>query len=359
MKIVVVAVAAESGGALSILNEVHAAALADSSVRWTFVTSLPELIPSPHVRVSRCPWAKRSWAHRIWFDHIVLPKLLAAESPDVVLSLHNVPVKGTAARQVVYLQQALPFSEYKFRLLRDPKRWLYQKAVGYRINRGLQKRADFIVQTEWMHKAVSARRGRHLGRVKTISPRPTVGPYVRDDNEELLVEELPRFFYPAGALPYKNHSIIVDAIKVLESNVISDFEMVLTLTAEDFQELRLGIPSPRIRLVGRLSYDQVMAEYRNSTLIFPSLIETVGLPLLEAMMSGARIIAADRPYAREQVEGYEGAFFVDPTDAIEMASAMQMSLASKKPGSIKPWLLSRESSWREVITFLKDEASNV
>lgn len=63
-------------------------------------------------------------------------------------------------------------------------------------------------------------------------------------------------------------------------------------------------------------------EYCKSALIFPSYIETVGLPLVEAMSVGAVILAADCEYAHEVLDGYENAFLFDPFKPAELAGLM-------------------------------------
>lgn len=63
-------------------------------------------------------------------------------------------------------------------------------------------------------------------------------------------------------------------------------------------------------------------EYCMSALIFPSYIETVGLPLVEAMSVGAVILAADCEYAHEVLDGYENAFFFDPFKPAKLVELM-------------------------------------
>ena len=48
-----------------------------------------------------------------------------------------------------------------------------------------------------------------------------------------------------------------------------------------------------IRFVGMMSREDLFAQYARSVLVFPSYIETIGLPLLEARSVGAPILAAD------------------------------------------------------------------
>ena len=64
------------------------------------------------------------------------------------------------------------------------------------------------------------------------------------------------------------------------------------------------------------------------TLIFPSFIETFGLPLLEARESGAPVLAADTPFAREILANYEKAEFF-PYDNPEILAEKIKTLKEK------------------------------
>ena len=61
--------------------------------------------------------------------------------------------------------------------------------------------------------------------------------------------------------------------------------------------------------VGKLSREDVMVKYQSSTLVFPSYLESFGYPLAEARMMGAIVLAADTPFSREILDGYENAHF--------------------------------------------------
>ncbi len=76
---------------------------------------------------------------------------------------------------------------------------------------------------------------------------------------------------------------------------------------------------------GHVSDEELIALYQmTSVLIFPSLYEGFGLPLLEAMLAGCPIISSNTSSLPE-VAG-EAALFVDPLRAAEMAAAMEQLL---------------------------------
>jgi glycosyltransferase involved in cell wall biosynthesis len=82
----------------------------------------------------------------------------------------------------------------------------------------------------------------------------------------------------------------------------------------------------RVEWLGILTPDEVVFALRNSDLLaFPSLSESFGLPLAEAMAAGCPIVASDLPYAHE-VAGPAAAYF-DPRDPRSIAQVILSLLA--------------------------------
>lgn len=145
----------------------------------------------------------------------------------------------------------------------------------------------------------------------------------------------PYLFLPAAVERHKNLEVLIDAIPHL-----SDTELELRIagsTSTDpayVSELRsrarrLGVEE-RFRLLGPVPYERVIAFYRGSVaLIFPSMLETFGHPMLEAMLAGTPIVASDIPAFREV--GEDVALFFQPSDPI--ALAQEISNLNSDPAS--------------------------
>ena len=80
-----------------------------------------------------------------------------------------------------------------------------------------------------------------------------------------------------------------------------------------------------------------------SGLLFPSRLETLGIPLLEAASAGLPIIVSDLPYAREAVGGYEGAVFADCADAELWANEIVKMCNNKQKNKL--YKIEGKSSW--------------
>ena len=123
---------------------------------------------------------------------------------------------------------------------------------------------------------------------------------------------------------YKNFGRLHEAVRAATAAGAS-IHVKLTLDEGEFRRLariRPDEPLDSYDFLGRIPHAQVEALYRDSVLVFPSYIETVGLPMLEARRHGRHIIASDRPFSREVLAGYPNAEFFDPFDPAALARAM-------------------------------------
>ena len=111
MRIMVFDVPAEGGGALSVLHEFYNEFKLDLENEYIFVLSLPELEETSNIKVLRFPWIKKSWGHRLYFDHFIAHKLIKEYDIDQVLSYRM--YTSTRVHQSVFVQ-CVTFSEYRF-----------------------------------------------------------------------------------------------------------------------------------------------------------------------------------------------------------------------------------------------------
>ena len=126
---------------------------------------------------------------------------------------------------------------------------------------------------------------------------------------------------------YKNHAVVLQAMQLLRQQGITDYRVQFTLTPEQLPLTAAQKPlRAQLVLCGGIPYEQVMHTYTKAVLLFPSYIETFGLPLLEARLSGSPILASDCPFSHEILEGYTHARFFDPFDARQLAELMKQQL---------------------------------
>lgn len=135
------------------------------------------------------------------------------------------------------------------------------------------------------------------------------------------------FLYPASPLPAKNHSRLLDAFRLYRERVDSDAKLVLTgprLHSWAAVERRIAearLTDSVVRL-GHVDDPTLGALYARCTgLIFPSLFEGFGLPVLEAMAVGCPV-ATSNAGSLPEVLGDAGHTF-RPGDVEEIAAALE------------------------------------
>lgn len=208
--------------------------------------------------------------------------------------------------------------------------------IGKLINFSLRRADKIIVQTNWIKDACARAANIALAKVEVV--RPTI-----NDADIIPCRDrdkcLGKLFYPASAIDYKNHMTLLEAMRIIkELGTMPELSLSLTLSgnAPLVERLRGFVAEHQlsVEFLGTLPRSEVMRLYAERTLIFPSYIESFGLPLLEARLSNAPIIASDCPFSREILEGYADALFFDPFNAQSCADAIMSGLAAR--GSEKP-----------------------
>ncbi len=133
-------------------------------------------------------------------------------------------------------------------------------------------------------------------------------------------------FFPANRWRHKNHEALLQALlRIRERHGVA---VRLVLTGHDYkggyqveERVRaLGLES-QVRSVGYVRADEVAALYKQAAgLVFPSLFEGFGLPLLEAMTAGCPA-AVSRIPSLVEIVGDDGLFF-DPHSVDSIADAV-------------------------------------
>jgi glycosyltransferase involved in cell wall biosynthesis len=327
MKIMVFDVPAISGGALSILEEYYHDAVHDNdkSKTWYFIVSLPELPETENIKVLRFSWIKKSWFHRLYFDQMIAPKLVEKYKADEILSLQNIIIPKVKLEQTLYVHQPLPFVDKKFKITENMLFWIYQNIIGRIILKSIKKANKIIVQTNWMKEACIKKTEVDPKKIKVIPPKINI---VIKNHYKKTNNSLKTFFYPANASLYKNHKIILNSAFLLKEKGLNNYRILFTLKGNENKHIALIHRRTReynlpIEFIGAITREQVFDYYTKSILIFPSYIETFGLPMLEAKLHNTPILASDCSFSHEILDGYEHVWFFGVEDAVELATLMQ------------------------------------
>ncbi len=130
-------------------------------------------------------------------------------------------------------------------------------------------------------------------------------------------------FLPAHLERHKNFEVLFECLQHVSDPGLE----VWIAGGEDLDpawgaELRSRVKAmdleSRVRFLGAVPYGDVLRYYRGAkALVFPSLLESFGHPMLEAMVAGTPVIASDIPSFHEI--GEDIALFFDPKDPVALA----------------------------------------
>lgn len=204
---------------------------------------------------------------------------------------------------------------------------------------------------------------------KRILPVPAiVEQYFKPAKSEAVAHfrnkyELPEKFwlYVAHFNLHKNHCRLLEAYHLLKKNGDCPWPLVFrgdnkwaeSYVASRIKQLELSADVLRLP---RLDRNELPALYSAaSAMVFPSLHEGSGIPVIEAMACGCPIAAADIPAVRENAR--DAVLYFNPLDVSAMAKAMlylQMNEEQREGLRKKGLLNAREFKAESIVTILQE-----
>jgi glycosyltransferase involved in cell wall biosynthesis len=134
--------------------------------------------------------------------------------------------------------------------------------------------------------------------------------------------------YPANPWPHKNHALLMAALALLRRERALAVTLVCTgrLAGEQRSPAALarsaGLPADQVRDLGFVPEADMPALYRAARgLVFPSLFEGFGIPVLEAMACGCPVACAEVASLPEV--GGDAVRYFDPTRMDDIARAVE------------------------------------
>jgi glycosyltransferase involved in cell wall biosynthesis len=167
---------------------------------------------------------------------------------------------------------------------------------------------------------------------------------LNDDFAPVAPEEAQRLLAPLGLsvhdnyllhvgwdLDRKNRRAVVEAFIALQERAAATGTPALAqqlvfvgpeLSPESAERVLKHGLADRVKAVQNVSHDELRAIYASATaLVFPSLQEGFGWPIIEAQACGCPVFTSDLPPMNEI--GGEGAQYVDPNDGAAIAAAIE------------------------------------
>ncbi len=137
-------------------------------------------------------------------------------------------------------------------------------------------------------------------------------------------------FYPAATWPHKNHLGLVQALELLRDRMGIRIDLVCCGSAKEAKsDIQAAIQQnnllDQVHFLGYIPRELLASLYHQANaLVFPSLFEGFGMPLLEAMACGCPVLCSNTTSLPEV--GGDAAIFFDPADTTSIALAVQRLL---------------------------------
>jgi len=341
--IVISGVSMTDSGILSILraclNSLEQSALT-SQYRIIALVPNKTLLPAyANVELLEFPKAKKHYYYRLYYEFWKFNQLSKQLKPILWLSLHDISPRVKAAVQTVYMHNPTPFYtpgwlDWKY----IPKNavWAYLYQYLYRLN--IHANRFLIVQQSWIRTDFSKRF--HFLKDRIIVARPVE----RDGSNKVQTDRNPSsaftFIYPSYPRVFKNFQIVCEAVALLEKEGFNNIKVLLTIDGtENKYSAYITKKFAHLQCVefrGILPPEKMESFYQEADcLLFPSKLETWGLPISEFMPFEKPMIISDLPYAYETASGASQVALFNPDDARSLADRMK-EIASDDLSHFKP-----------------------
>jgi glycosyltransferase involved in cell wall biosynthesis len=320
VKIFLHAINTGTGGGLTLLNELALA--------------LGELKPALRAQIdSRVCFRVPQWP-KLEIDYIN-PNLLNRFTAEVNLRLKNInfdlilcfgslpPLFKIKGNVVIFLQNRYLIDNISlsgFSLKTKLKILIERFWLKYRT----QKSYKYIVQTKSMKYLL-------MKNISINANNILIQPLFNTSDLKVCLpkDNIYDFIYVASGEPHKNHIKLIDAWVILANKNIYP-SLCLTLdpviyksVLDEVEKLKVE-HNLQIFNVGHVSNEAIYLHYASSgALIFPSLLESFGLPLIEAGKVGIPILASEMDYVRDVISPSQS---FDPNSSLSISRAVERFL---------------------------------
>lgn len=278
----------------------------------------------------------------------MLRKLVTQFDANCIFCFGNVPPRTnfSQCQVITYFQNAhliRSIDKAPYSLKNRCRYFLLAKAIRNR----LKKTNSWVFQTEYI-KSEFCNFHQCDGKNKLVIPffKP---PLVSPSNAS--PERLNAFIYVSSSPPHKNHLRLLKAWQILKNQIAEPPELILTVPfshkvlCEKIQRLQSkGVP---IRNVGNIDHQSTFNLLKSVRyMIFPSLLETVGLSLVEGTELGCKVLASRLPYVADVIKP---SLEFDPYSPEDIAKKAMFAVENELPHS--ETVIRNQSE--ELIGFLK------
>lgn len=333
--IVVSAVNLNSGGPLTILRDClqYLSEFAEKeNIRIVALVYRKELAFYPNIEYIEMQWPKKAWVMRLWCEYVTMRKISQRLFPVTLwLSLHDTTPSVSAERRAVYCHNSFPFYRWKMReWLFSPKVVMFSLFSKYAYRIHIHQNTNVIVQQQWLRREFVKLFSLPEDKIIVAPPQHTA---VGQRNSPTDVSDEYSFLYATSSNSHKNVECLCEAACRLHKRLPElKFKVYITVKGDENRYAKWlykhwGQDASCLQFVGFLKREKLYEYYRLcDCLVFPSKVETWGLPVTEFAVWRKPMLLADLPYAHETAEGCDNVSFFNPERPDELAMKMEKLL---------------------------------
>lgn len=302
------------------------------------------------------PKSRKNYLYRCYYEYLYFYSFSKKRDVYVWLSLHDMTPNVVAERRFVYCHNVSPFLN-RSKSLWNADKTIYLMSIFYKYVYGvnIKKNTGVIVQQEWIRKKFEET----YGIDNVIVSRPSFSTVTvpekgvdRDDSKFI-------FIFASFPRPFKNFEVICEATKLL-ADIQDQFEIWLTIDGSENAYSKQIVARynnlQNIKFLGLQKRDQLFKLYKSSDcLIFPSQMETWGMPISEYKCFNKPMILADISYAHETLGNYDKALFFRPDDSAGLSIQMKKEIFKQAEYQTQNEVAIRKpyvNDWTELLKFI-------
>ncbi|MFA5393571.1 MAG: glycosyltransferase [Candidatus Ratteibacteria bacterium] len=367
-KIVISGINFHSGGPLAIYHDILKILESDYSDKYEIIALVHSAVlfeKYKKIKFLEFNDSAGNYFKRFYYEYFYFKKLSRKLNPYLWISLHDITPNVQSTIQAVYCHNPSPFYRCTLKeLVLDPKFFLFTIFYKYIYKINVTKNNYVIVQQDWIRQQMVELFKIPKDKIIAAVPNPAVD---FQDKTPLSINSAKAnyvFFYPALPRVFKNFEIIGEASKILLRKGLTNFKIYLTIDGNENRYAKYVFNKygklKNIDFIGLQTRDTVFEYYSLcDCLLFPSKLETWGLPISEIKIFKKPIIVPDLPYAYETIGDYEKVLFFDPSSPRGLANAMEKAIKGTF-GTIKSKKIREPyvKSWKELINYLVGHQKN-
>ena len=349
LKVVINAASAKIGGAVNYLEHLlrH---LPPRESEYEFFVFLPsetarglDGVPAS-IKLCSVPDKKISGWRRVWWEQITLRRFLRRTKVDLLFSTANFAMFRCPVKQIllvrntlyfsqIYQQTFLPRQSLKMRIAFTLRRWMICRGV---------KSADCVMtptqaMLEELRQYVEVPDCKAVVNPYGVEPPDSKGtkPVTRVRGYASVPQRAISLLYISLYAEHKNLMTLLKALPLLNKDRNRKFLLKTTVNPHWEAASRVLTQADDINLAGRqdiaawvefagpLGQKEIEEQYRNADIfVFPSITESFGHPMAEAMAHGLPVVAADTPVNREMCG--DAAIYFSPLEPDRLAQAIHL-----------------------------------